>query len=438
MLDDTHDPAVTSWVESANAPGADFPVQNLPFGWFRRRGDTPSAAKAAPPHPEIGVAIGDRILPLAACGSSPASMNELMAEPADAQRRRRLALHRLLRADAGPATRARLAAQLVPMAEAELLVPAAIGDYTDFFSSIHHATNASSLVRPGQPLFPNYRHLPLAYHGRSSSIVASGTDIRRPAGQQRRLRQGFGAQGREGGPIYALTRRLDYEAELGLFVGPGNAMGNPIPIDQAWEHLFGVCLLNDWSARDIQAWEADPLGPFLSKSFATSVSPWVVTAAALEPFRAAAAPRGAGDPPLVDNLSSPGDRATGALRIEVEVWLATAAMRRDGVAPVRLSSSDAAALYWTPAQLVAHHTSNGCNLRPGDLLGSGTLSGPVRESWGCLLELTRGGRELLSLPNGETRGFLEDGDEVTLRGRCTAPGARSIGFGDCRGRVRAA
>jgi fumarylacetoacetase len=421
MRDETHDPSAESWVASANAADTDFPIQNLPFGCVAVRG----TAQA----PQVGVAIGDRILPLAACGEHWESVHAILAAPEARRQQLRRSLHRLLRADAPAATRARLTAAMVHMADAELLLPLAIGDMTDFFSSIHHATNAAALMRPGAPLFSNYRHMPLAYHSRSSSIVVSGTGVRRPRGQQRR---------REAAPVYAPTRRLDYEAELGFLIGAASVPGEPVSIDRAWNHIGGLCLVNDWSARDIQAWESDPLGPFLGKSFATTISPWVVTAEALAPFRVAAAPRGVDDPPLLDYLSSIPDREAGALSVDVEVMLDTSRMRDAGLAPVRISRSNSAGLYWTPAQLLAHQTSNGCNVRTGDLLGSGTLSGAAKDSWCCLLELTRGGREPLTLPNGESRAFLEDGDDVILRGRATAPGARSIGFGECRGRILAA
>ena len=418
MRDETHDPAATSWVASANEPDTDFPIQNLPFGLFRRHGSTDA--------PVAGVAIGARILPLTLVEPSCPAVSDVLALRRPARLDLRRKLHRLLRSDAPDAVQARLSPHLVPAGGAELFVPAPIGDYTDFFGSIYHALNASALMRPGAPLFAAYRHTPLAYHGRASSVVIDGTPIRRPHGPRRR---------RDAGPAYAATRRLDYEAEVGLLIGPGNRLGVPIPINRAWDHLAGVCLMNDWSARDIQAWESDPLGPFLGKSFATTVSPWIVTAEALAPFRVAQAPRTADDPALLPYLSSERDQADGALQIEVDVWLLTRAMREQGLEPVRISRSTSATQYWTPAQLVAHHTANGCNLRPGDLLGSGTLSGPDRDSWGCLLELTRGGREPIKLPSGESRAFLEDDDEVILHGRATAAGAKSIGFGECRGRV---
>jgi fumarylacetoacetase len=313
------------------------------------------------------------------------------------------------------------------MRDAEMLLPAQIGDYTDFYASVHHATNVGSMFRPDNPLLPNYKWLPIGYHGRASSIVASGTPVRRPSGQSTTP----GAQS----PTFGPSRSLDYEMELGGFVAIGNPLGEPVPLDRAEDHLFGFCLVNDWSARDMQSWEYQPLGPFLAKSFATTVSPWVVTTEALEPFRAPAFPRPAGDPAPLPYLSSERNASTGGLDIVVEVHLATSRMRDQGVAPMRVSRGRAADLYWTPAQMLAHHTSNGCGLRPGDLLGTGTISGPTKESRGCLLELTWRGAEPLTLPTGETRKFLEDGDEVIMRGYCEREGAVRIGFGECRGVV---
>jgi fumarylacetoacetase len=303
-----------------------------------------------------------------------------------------------------------------------MLLPAVIGDYTDFFTSLHHASNVGNLFHPGNPLAPNYKHLPIGYHGRASSIVVSGTPIRRPAGQ---------AQEAQFGP----SRALDYELELGVFVGPGNPLAEPVPIGQARSHIFGLCLLNDWSARDIQVWESQPLGPFLAKSFATSISPWVVPLEALEPFRAPAFTRPAGDPVLLPYLNSSEDQARGGIDIIVEVWLASQRMREAGIEPLRLSRGNFRDTYWTIAQMLAHHTSNGCNLRPGDLFGSGTISGPTRDSLGCLLELTRRGTEPFRLPTGEERRYLEVGDEVILRAHCEREGCARIGFGDCRGTV---
>ena len=312
---------------------------------------------------------------------------------------------------------------LLPLSEIELLLPCEIPDYTDFFASIHHATNTGILFRADKPLPPNYKWIPIAYHGRASSIVVSGTPLTRPCGQQ--------VLQRGDAPIYAPSRMLDYELEIGAFLGPGNSMGHPVPIAEAEDHLFGVCLLNDWSARDMQLWESQPLGPFLAKNFATSISPWIVTLDALEPFRCAPPERPAGDPVPLPYLRSFGD---GAFQITLEVWLRSAKMEQ----PMRVSQSNFASLYWTLGQLIAHHASNGCPLRPGDLIGSGTVSGPDNENRACLLEMTRLGAQPLTLPTGETRAFLEDGDEVILRGWCEASGFRRIGLGECRGVIQGA
>ncbi|HYF57859.1 MAG TPA: fumarylacetoacetase [Burkholderiaceae bacterium] len=431
-IDITHDPARRSWVDSAEDPATDFPIQNLPFGRFRRAG-------GGGPW-RIGVAIGDRVLDLAAAraaGGWPAALaapleplaagdlNAFMALGPDARRLVRRALSDAL--EVGSPRRGELASCLVAQADVELGLPCAIGDYTDFYTGIHHATAIGRLFRPDNPLLPNYRWVPIGYHGRASSIVPSGHPVRRPNGQTK-------APDAEV-PVFGPSRRLDCELELGFLIGPGNALGEPIPIARAEAHLFGVTLLNDWSARDIQPWEYQPLGPFLAKSFASTLSPWVVTMEALAPFRAPLV-RPAGDPSPLPYLDAPDDRARGALDIRLEILLQTAAMRAAGHAPVRLSGSDAReAAYWTPAQLVAHHASNGCNLRPGDLLGSGTLSGPDPSQAGSLLELTDGGKRPIALPGGETRTFLADGDVLTLRGRCERPGARRIGFGECSGTI---
>ncbi len=408
MTDRTHDPALQSRVESANRPDTDFPIQNLPYVRFRRQGQAECAA---------GVAIGDQLLDLAGFGVN--SVAEIFAMP----RARRIELRRAISDSLAVGSGTAGSDDLTPLAEAELLLPCAIGDYTDFYASIHHATNVGSMFRPDNPLLPNYKWLPVGYHGRASSIVASGTSVRRPRGQ---VVERPGAA-----PVYAASRRLDYELELGAFLGPGNRLGEPIPMAEALDHIVGVCLLNDWSARDIQSWEYQPLGPFLAKNFATSISPFVISAEALEPFRRAAAPRPAGDPAPLPHLAG-GPEA--AYEITLEVWLRTARMEQE----VRLSRGNFECLYWTLAQMLAHHTSNGCNIRPGDLIGSGTVSGPEKSNRGCLLELTWGGAEPLELPNGETRRFLEDGDEVILRGWCEGGGFRRIGLGECRGKIVAA
>ena len=428
--DSTHDPARRAWLDSANAEGADFPIQNLPCGVIAREGG----------EGRVAVAIGDRALDLRAAADAghlaplaPAvlracrapRLNELMGLGPEAWSSLRGLVSDLLRVD-GPGPRP-AEAILPTQAEVRPLLPAAIGDYTDFYASIHHATNVGRMFRPDNPLLPNYRWVPIGYHGRASSVVVSGTPVRRPAGQ---LKDDAAPE-----PVMAPSRRLDYEVELGCFVGPGNDLGTAIPVAMAPGHIFGFCLLNDWSARDIQAWEYQPLGPFLAKSFASTVSPWVVTSDALAPFRAPLAPRAAGDPAPLPYLTDDDEAARGGVGVELEVLIQTEAMRRDGYPPYRLSRSDARDLYWTPGQMLAHHASNGCNLRPGDLIGSGTVSGPRDDARGCLLELTWRGSRPVTLPGGEVRRFLEDGDEVILRGTCRREGWVPIGFGECRGRI---
>jgi fumarylacetoacetase len=427
--DASHDRSLRSWVESANEPDSEFPIQNLPFGVFRRRGARGSAS--------VGVAIGDKVLDLTACarvGLLPAdtgaavrlvvddSLNRLMALGRDPARTIRLSLVELLERS-NTAAAARAGEITRPLAEVELLVPARIGDYSDFYASIHHATNVGSMFRPDDPLLPNYKYVPIGYHGRASSIVVSGTPVRRPWGQI--------CDDQKAPPVYGPSRRLDYEVEIGMFVGAGNPLGDPIPLARAQDHLWGIVIVNDWSARDIQTWEYQPLGPFLAKSFATSISPWIVTMDALEPFHAPAASRQPGDPRPLPYLTDPRDQQAGAIDVTVEVWLRSAAMREGNLAPLRVSSGRFADLYWTPGQLVAHHTSNGCNLQPGDLIASGTISGPTKESRGCLLERAWRGTEPVELPTGERRGFLEDGDEVTMRGYAERDGFRRIGLGEC-------
>ncbi|MBG6082545.1 fumarylacetoacetase [Rubrivivax gelatinosus] len=431
-VDETHDPALTSWVESANAEGTDFPLQNLPFAVFRRAGSRQAWRG--------GVAIGDQVLDLAALQAAGVAdgraaealalaagetLNPLMAAGRGHWQALRQSLSRLLRA--GALERRRLEAALVPQAAAEFTLPAQIGDYTDFYTSIHHATNVGKLFRPDHPLLPNYKWVPIGYHGRASSIVVSGTGIRRPCGQLMRPDAEY--------PELAPTRRMDFELELGLFVGPGNALGEPVPIGAAEDRIFGVCLLDDWSARDLQAWEYQPLGPFLAKNFATTISPWVVTLEALAPFRVGAARRPAGDPRPLPYLDSPAAAEVGAVDLQLSVELQTAAMRARGEAGATISRTSWRHAYWTMAQLVAHHSVNGCNLRPGDLLGTGTLSGPTPGEAGALIELSVGGKRPVGLPGGEQRCFLEDGDAVVLRGWCEAPGRRRIGLGECRGTV---
>ncbi len=428
----THAPTLTSWVRSAQGH-PEFPIQNLPFGVFRRRGTSDP--------PAVGVAIGDQILdltvsaeatgvpgePFASACAQP-KMNELMALGRSRWSELRHQVSALL-ADSSafrrvPGLERRV---LVPMSEAEMFVPADVGDYSDFYASIHHASNVGSLFRPDNPLLPNYKWVPIGYHGRASSLVISGTPVRRPKGQ---IKNPDAEQ-----PAYRPSQALDYEAEVGCFVGPGNALAETVQIAGAEDHLFGLCLVNDWSARDIQSWEYQPLGPFLAKSFATTLSPWVVTLEALEPFRVPAYRRPPGDPDPLPYLDSERDRLLGGIDVQVEVFLCTPRMRESGTAPVRLSNGRLADLYWTMTQMFTHHASNGCNLRPGDLFASGTISGPTKDSRGCLLELTRRGADPVTLPHGETRKFLEDGDEVILRAWCSRPGAARIGFGECRGVV---
>jgi len=403
MIDETHDPYLESWVESANLPDCEFPIQNLPFVTFRL-----GAGRETP-----GVAIGDRLLDLGAAFGVE-SVRSVMAMPKSARVELRRRVSRFLRERTAGAE-----SMLCPAAAAELRLPCEIGDYTDFYASLHHATNVGSMFRPDNPLLPNYKWLPVAYHGRASSVVVSGTPVRRPWGQV--------ADAPGGPPRFAPSRRLDYELEIGAFLGPGNALGEPLSAAEAEEHIVGVCLLNDWSARDIQAWEYQPLGPFLAKNFATSIGPWVITAEALEPFRRPAEPH---DATLAHLRTTP----DGAFDITVEAWLRTARMAE----PVQLSSAGFASMYWTLGQMVAHHASNGCPLRAGDLIGSGTVSGPIKRNRGCLLELAWKGTDPVVLPNGEARCFLEDGDEIVLRGQCRGEGYRDIGLGECRGVVLAA
>jgi fumarylacetoacetase len=433
MIDETHSVARRSWVASANGH-ADFPIQNLPFGVF-----TPGSGAA-----RGGVAIGDEIFDLAAAAdlglfdtqagpaaeaASGATLNPLFALGRGARVALRRRVSEILDAD-GP-ERARIeglrARLLHRAADCRLELPAAVGDYTDFFAGLHHATNAGKLFRPDNPLLPNYKYVPIGYHGRASSIRPSGANVRRPNGQRK------GAT--EAAPSFGPSRSLDYELELGVWIGPGNELGSPIPIAAAGDHVAGFCLLNDWSARDIQGWEYQPLGPFLGKSFFTTISPWVVTPEALAPFRMAQASRPAGDPPPLPYLLDAADHAAGALDIELEVLLLTADLAAKRLPPHRLSLGNTRHLYWTVAQLVAHHSSGGCNLRAGDLLGTGTISAPTDEGLGSLLEISAGGRRPLTLTSGETRRFLEDGDTVIMRARCRREGFASIGFGECSGTV---
>ena len=416
-IDDTHDASLQSWLASANDPASDFPVQNLPFGRFRRIASDASW--------RIGVAIGDQVLDLKLAGliETDDMRGVIGLRPAE-RRALRLAISTGLRA--GSQSETALRAALVPQADALMGLPCEIRDYTDFYIGIHHATTVGRLFRPDNPLLPNYKWVPIGYHGRASSINASPNSFKRPLGQLPATN--------EPAPKFGPSARLDYELELGLIIGRPNAQGEPISIENAEDHLFGVALFNDWSARDIQAWEYQPLGPFLSKSFASTLSPWIVTLDALAPFRSAFA-RPAGDPEPLPYLDSPTNRADGAIDIELEVWIQTAAMRASGHAGDRLSRSNFTDGYWTAAQLVTHHTVNGCNLGSGDLFGSGTLSGPAAGQGGSMLELTQGGKQPITLSNGETRAFLADGDTITLRGYCIREGFRRIGFGECSGTV---
>jgi fumarylacetoacetase len=427
-IDQTHDPALRSFIASANVPGCDFPIQNLPYVAFRRR--------SASGEPRIGVAIGDDLLDIAAVADlldgaaghaaaacAAAHLNDVMKLGPTYWAALRRELSQLL-STTDAQRRSRVETDLTPIAAAEFFVPVQIGNFTDFFASIFHATNTGRLFRPDNPLMPNYKYVPVAYHARASSVRVSGTPVRRPLGQTKR--------GEDTAPVYRPARSLDYELELGFYVGRSSTLGAPVPISDADAYVFGYCLLNDWSARDVQAWEAQPLGPFLAKNFATSVSPFVVTAAALAPFRTAAFTRPAGDPAPLAHLLAPQDQAAGGLDITLEAYILTTQMRSEDTPPFRLSRGSFAQVYWTVAQMVAHHTSNGCNLEVGDLMGSGTVSGPEPESWASLLELSRGGREPILLPTGETRRFLEDGDEVVLRGYCERAGFARIGFGECR------
>lgn len=407
MTDATHDPALRSWVASAHGH-PDFPIQNLPIGLF-----SPPGGGA----PRAGVAIGDSILELEGVAHD-GTLNAWLGQGEASRRAWRAQVSSAL-------TQGSPEQALHDAAACTLHVPARIGDYTDFYVGIHHATAVGKLFRPDNPLLPNYKHVPIGYHGRASSIIASGMDFRRPRGQM----------ARPAGPVFGPCEKLDYELELGIWIGPGNPQGAAIPMREAASHIAGFCLLNDWSARDIQAWEYQPLGPFLGKSFATSISPWIVTPEALEPFRIAPPPRPAGDPSPLDYLTDAQDQAAGGFDIALEAFLLTPGLAARGLAPHRIADSNARHMYWTVAQMVAHHSSNGCNLNPGDLFGSGTISGPERDGYASLLEATQGGAVPMRLASGEERRFLEDGDEVILRAQARRAGFVSIGFGECRGRV---
>jgi fumarylacetoacetase len=421
------DPTLTSWVASANDPATDFPIQNLPFGVFRRRGVSGSG---------VGVAIGDRVLSIDACcelrlltGVAQAiardsSLNGLMSRGNAVSAALREDIAGVLEAGNKAAAKHE-AAILVKQSDVEMLLPARIGNYTDFYASINHAHNVGSMLRPENPLLPNYKYIPVGYHGRASSVVVSGSEVRRPWGQ----RKG------DPDPTVGPSQSLDYELEVGALVGTGNELGESVSIGSAEEHIWGFCLLNDWSARDVQAWEGQPLGPFLSKNFCSSISPWVVTLDALQPFRVPAASRPAGDPAPLAYLTNTDNTRRGGIDFTLEVWIRSAIMRAKGMDAIRLSRGKFCEMYWTFAQMLTHHTMNGCNLQPGDLLGSGTVSGKERDAMGCLLERTRRAAEPFDLPSGERRGFLEDGDEVILRGYAERDGFRRVGLGECRGVV---
>ncbi len=429
MIDATHSPQLRSWVAEANGH-ADFPIQNLPFGIFQPRGESRRG----------GIAIGDQILDLArlrdsslmtgdaqmACAlAAQPTLNIFLGAGAGPRRALRAALSELLKDGAQPRH-----GLLHPAKDCRMYLPAQIGDYTDFYAGINHAEAVGKLFRPDAPLMPNYKYVPIGYHGRASSIRLTGAEVRRPNGQ--RLPPGASA------PVFGPCQRLDYELEMGVWVGAGAELGQPVPIADAADHIAGYCLLNDWSARDIQAWEYQPLGPFLAKNFQTSISAWIVTPEALAPFRCAAMPRAEGDPAPLPYLADSADQEEGGLALELEVLIATEQMRAKNMAPHRLSLGTSRDLYWTPAQMVAHHTVGGCNLQPGDIFGTGTISGRSREQLGSLLEITSGGKDAVQLPSGETRTFLADGDEVIFRARGVKDGCVSIGFGECRGVVRAA
>ncbi|MCZ4313209.1 fumarylacetoacetase [Comamonadaceae bacterium G21597-S1] len=433
----THDPAAASWLPTANMAGGDFPIQNLPFAVFRRAGSDEAFRG--------GVAIGDQVVDLAALAASTGlaglareaaqqcareTLNEFLAMGPKAWQALRHAVFALLEQDATPDMVSIARGCLVPMDTVEYALPNRIGDYTDFYTSLDHARNVGALIRPDDPVSPNFRWMPIAYHGRASSIGVSGQQFHRPMGQA--MPPGATA------PVYGACARLDYELELGIHVGVGNTQGQPVALAQAEDHIFGICMLNDWSARDIQFWEMNPLGPFLGKNFATTISPWIITMEALLPYRQAWT-RAAGEPQPLAYLDAEGNRQHGALDIQLEVSLQTAQRLEAGDAPARLSRTSFRHQYWTVAQMLTHHTMGGCNLLPGDLLGTGTISGPSPDQAGAIIELTRGGTQPLTLEGGsgspEQRRFLDDGDSVIFRGWCEAPGAARIGFGECRGTV---
>jgi fumarylacetoacetase len=431
-INETHDPNLKSWVESANDPNSDFPIQNLPLCVYEFGETEPVLG--------IGFAIGDKVLDIFGCISDGLIQNEAIAQFAAYRfwslngigslgtkvlsdlRRQAIFLLNEKNED-----RAAIAEHLISVSDVRFEPAFKIGDYTDFYCSIYHATNVGSMFRPDNPLMPNYKYVPIGYHGRASSIVVSGTDVTRPKGQNR--------SDAEKPPVFGPCKNLDYEMELGFFVGRGNELGKPIPISEAEDHIFGVCLVNDWSARDIQAWEYQPLGPFLAKNFATTVSPFVVTMEALAPFRTNAFDREAGDPQPLKYLSDEQNQKSGGLDIDLEVYIQTEKMRSQNIEAYLLSRSNTKDLYWTIGQMLTHHASNGCNLQTGDLMATGTVSGKEKGERGSMLELTWRGKEPVDLPSGEQRRFLEDGDEVIMKGYCEREGFRRIGLGECRGRI---
>jgi fumarylacetoacetase len=434
MLNFTHDPAARSWIAAAQAPGCDFTLQNLPYGVFARKGSQERARG--------GVAIGDQVVDLArlaASGLLPESanaacsvaagetFNAFMALGRPGWQALRHALFKLLSADVHPTTQARTRELLVPISEAEMKMPAQVQNYTDFYTSVHHARNVGRVIRPNNPLTPNFQWLPIAYHGRASSLVLSGTPFRRPHGQSR--------PASNQAPAFGPCQRLDFELEMGFFVGPSSGLGEPIPLAQARDRIFGMCLLNDWSARDHQFWEMDPLGPFLGKNFCTTISPWIVSMEALEPFRVPFH-RPEGDPQPLPYLDDAADRESGSLDVQLEVLLQTREHRARELPGDRISATSFRHQYWTVAQMLAQHTVGGCNVQSGDLMGTGTISGPTAGEAGALVELSAGGtRAVPLLGTGEVRHFLEDGDCVVLKGWCEKPGAARVGFGECRGEV---
>lgn len=427
-INETHDPNLKSWIESANHPDTDFPIQNLPFCFYETKG------KGSSPLP--GVIIGNFVFDLFTLSSDELTkrlnfplddLYKIALQNADFIKNLRKSLIEIFRSEADIKTQIEVKKCLLPLNETSFRLPFQIGDYTDFYCSIFHATNVGAMFRPDNPLLPNYKYIPIGYHGRASSIVVSGTDVKRPKGQNR--------ADAEQPPVFIPCKNLDYEMEVGFFVGKGNNLGESIPIENAEEHIFGLCLVNDWSARDIQAWEYQPLGPFLAKNFATTISPFVVTMEALAPFRVPAFERDADDPQPLDYLNGETNKQFGGFDIKLEVYLQTQKMRDENIEPFLLSRSNMKDLYWTIGQMLTHHASNGCNLNTGDLMATGTVSGREKHERGCLLELTWRGKEPIELPNGEQRRFLEDGDEIIMRGFCEREGFRRIGFGECRGRI---